>query len=49
MIIVRKVEVVPFCEQWATMFAEEAEKLKQVFGAQNVCASVILAARPSRE
>lgn len=34
MIIVRKVEVVPFCEQWATMFAEEAEKLKQVFGAQ---------------
>jgi GrpB-like predicted nucleotidyltransferase (UPF0157 family) len=33
-IIARKVEVVPFCEQWATMFAEEAEKLKQVFGAQ---------------
>ncbi|RDE23656.1 GrpB family protein [Parageobacillus thermoglucosidasius] len=31
-IIARKVEVVPFCEQWATMFAKEAEKLKQVFG-----------------
>jgi GrpB-like predicted nucleotidyltransferase (UPF0157 family) len=31
-IIVRKVEVVPFGEQWATMFAEEAEKLKRVFG-----------------
>ncbi|WP_254698600.1 GrpB family protein [Parageobacillus sp. VR-IP] len=32
MIIARKVEVVPFCKQWATMFAEEAEKLKRVFG-----------------
>ncbi|EZP76977.1 hypothetical protein H839_10283 [Parageobacillus genomosp. 1] len=33
-IIARKVEVVPFCEQWATMFTEEAEKLKRVFGEQ---------------
>ena len=32
MIIAQKVEVVPFCKQWAMMFAEEAEKLKRVFG-----------------
>ncbi|MFC4184436.1 GrpB family protein [Saccharococcus thermophilus] len=34
MIIARKVEVVPFRDEWTTMFAEEAEKLKRVFGEQ---------------
>jgi GrpB-like predicted nucleotidyltransferase (UPF0157 family) len=33
-IIVRKVEVVPFRDEWTTMFAEEAKKLKRVFGEQ---------------
>jgi GrpB-like predicted nucleotidyltransferase (UPF0157 family) len=34
MIIARKVEVVPFRDEWTTMFAEEAKKLKRVFGEQ---------------
>jgi hypothetical protein len=32
MIIARKVEVVPFRDEWTSMFAEEAEKLKRVLG-----------------
>jgi GrpB-like predicted nucleotidyltransferase (UPF0157 family) len=30
--MVRKVEVVPFCEQWSMLFHKEAEKIKEIFG-----------------
>jgi GrpB-like predicted nucleotidyltransferase (UPF0157 family) len=32
----RKVEVVPFNEKWSLMFAEEAQKIKDIFGKEMV-------------